>query len=312
MTGCNYTVVLGSYNEAGRIELVLRNFYKHAPIIVVDNFSTDDTVNIAKKYTSQVYQYKNPGSHDRGYFEFAISKVKTDWVLFASASEVIPNGILDVYSKVSSGITKYKAVSTWRKSISCGRWTHRNRRHKKLKYKSARFGHKSAFDFSRYRIHGETQLKIPPSEVLLLPADDEHVLWQFRDYDTKWTEHKHSIYADIEAKQCFERGERTSVLKIVLLSLKEFLSSYFRDGGLPAGAVGFFTAVWRAQMKFNIQTRIWEYQNDLTLKDIKQLHAKMKEEMIVEIEENVRDNQHEIYGSDNGQQPKLSATSATK
>ena len=289
-----YTVVLGVFNEEDRIEYVLRNFYKRAHIVVIDNFSTDNSIEIAKKYTNEVYQYKNPGNHNAEFYKFALSKVNTNYVYFALAAEIVPLAVLKAYDLVATGHSGFHAVACMRKSISSGVWTHRfwRKPRKEAKIK-ARFAKKDSFDFSQHRIHAEWYVNLPNSEVLFLPMNDENVIWQFRDFDVTVTESKHSIYGEIEAKERFDNGERTNVFKIIILSLVEFLFSYFLAGGIKGKSIGFFTAVWRSQMRFNIQVRIWEYQNNMGLKEIKEIHRKMKEKMINTIElVRIKDNEH--------------------
>jgi glycosyltransferase involved in cell wall biosynthesis len=280
-----YTVVLGVFNEKDRIELVLRNFYKRAHIVVIDNFSTDNSIEIAKKYTNEIYQYANPGNHNAEFYKFALSKVNTDYVYFALAAEIVPLAVMKAFDLVATGDSGFHAVACMRKSISSGVWTHRYwRKPKKGAKIKARFAKKDCFDFSQHRIHSEWHVNIPSSEILFLPMNNENVIWQFRDYDVTVTESKHCIYGVVEAKERFDNGERTNVLKIITLSIVEFLFSYFLAGGIKAKSIGFFTAVWRSQMRFNIQVRIWEYQNNKTLEEIKETHRKTKEEMVNTIE----------------------------
>ena len=54
------SVIIPTKNSARTIEACLRSVkyqdYKNIEIIVVDNFSTDGTQEIAKKYTEKVYE----------------------------------------------------------------------------------------------------------------------------------------------------------------------------------------------------------------------------------------------------------------
>jgi glycosyltransferase involved in cell wall biosynthesis len=54
------SVIIPTKNSAKTIEKCLKSVkdqtYKNIEIIVVDNFSTDGTYEIAKKYTEKVYQ----------------------------------------------------------------------------------------------------------------------------------------------------------------------------------------------------------------------------------------------------------------
>jgi glycosyltransferase involved in cell wall biosynthesis len=280
----NYTVVLGVYNEEERIEFALRNFFGKAEIIVIDNYSTDKTYEIAKKYTDQIYSYKNPGNHDKGFYTFALSLVKTNYVYFASAAEIVPLALLKEFHRISIGNTMYKAVAFMRKSISYGIWTHQNWSNPETIKENARFVRKENINIEAHQIHSEIKNNIPKTEILLLPANDDHVVWQFRNYDVTTTELKHSAYGIAESRELFESGHRTGILSMLFYCAKEFSSSYFRNGGYKAGMVGFITAVWRSQMRFNVHARLWEMQNSLNLNDVKIIHDKMKREMLNRIE----------------------------
>jgi len=221
---------------------------------------------------------------DKGYYKFALSLVKTDYVYFASAAEIVPLALLKEFHRISNGNTKYKAVAFMRKSISYGIWTHRNWSNPETIKENARFVRKEYIDIEAHQIHSEIKNIIPKEEVLLLPANDDHVVWQFRNYDVTTTELKHSAYSISESRELFESGQRTGIFSLLFYCAKEFYSSYVRNGGYKAGMVGFITAVWRSQMKFNVHARLWEMQNNLTLNDVKIIHDKMKREMLDRIE----------------------------
>lgn len=276
----NYTVILFTFNEEKRVEYALRNFCSRAPIVVIDNFSTDRTLEIASKYTSSIYQYQNEGWLDKGAISYGLSKAKTDWVCIAYAGEIVPVQLLNILNEVSREDI-FKAVRCYRKSISYGRWTHRGRR----KATGARFFKKGAIDFNHSMIHAEYRLAVPDSDVLTLPATDNLSTWQFRDYDTSRTEQVHRIYSDIEARQRHQRGERTSLLRLLFLPVKEFLKAYLCTGSFRSGMPGFLNAAWRATMYFNIQARLWEYQEDMTLESVRRMHSDMKELMLQELKE---------------------------
>jgi len=85
------SVVVLTYNESSRVRDCLESVRWADEIVVVDGFSTDDTVAIAKEFTGKVLLSdllgpKNPG----GYSEqrnFALQNVTSPWVFFIDADE---------------------------------------------------------------------------------------------------------------------------------------------------------------------------------------------------------------------------------
>ncbi len=76
-----------TYNEEDNIERTLKSVQFCDQIIVVDSYSTDKTVEIAKKYTDSVYFRKFINYGDQK--NFALEKLSTDWLLSIDADEVV-------------------------------------------------------------------------------------------------------------------------------------------------------------------------------------------------------------------------------
>ncbi len=76
-----------AYNEEKNIEKTLKSVSFCDEIVVVDSGSSDNTVQIAKKYTDKVYYQEWLGYGKQK--NFAISRLNTDWVLSIDADEVV-------------------------------------------------------------------------------------------------------------------------------------------------------------------------------------------------------------------------------
>ena len=75
-------------NEANNIESYVKSFWFADEIIIVDSFSTDETVSLASKH-DKVTVYKRKFDNFSAQKNFAISKAKNDWVTFFDLDEEV-------------------------------------------------------------------------------------------------------------------------------------------------------------------------------------------------------------------------------
>ncbi len=86
------SAVVLTKNEEQDLKRCLKSISFCEEIIIVDDFSTDKTVVIAKKFTSNIYKRKlsDNFSIQRNY---GLQKAKGEWVLFIDADEVVSNSL---------------------------------------------------------------------------------------------------------------------------------------------------------------------------------------------------------------------------
>ena len=92
------TVIL-TKNEEKNIERSLKSVIAFSDeVIVVDCFSVDRTVEIARRYTDNVYQ-----NHWQGFSEqrkFALAKTRNDWVLWIDADEELSLALIEEIQRI--------------------------------------------------------------------------------------------------------------------------------------------------------------------------------------------------------------------
>ncbi|MCH8318781.1 MAG: glycosyltransferase family 2 protein, partial [Bacteroidetes bacterium] len=86
------TVIIPCKNEAHNIEQVLQSVSWADEIMVVDSFSTDKTVEFAKKYTDFILQHECIDSMTQQYVDsaqknWAIPQANNEWILLVDADE---------------------------------------------------------------------------------------------------------------------------------------------------------------------------------------------------------------------------------
>lgn len=105
------TPVILTYNEAPNIGRVLDRLSWAERIVVVDSFSTDETLDILSRYDSVVVHQRKLNSHAEQW-SFAISEtgIETDWVLALDADYALTDEVI----KELEGLSLDGTVSGYR------------------------------------------------------------------------------------------------------------------------------------------------------------------------------------------------------
>jgi len=110
-------------DEEKNIETCLKNLPKNIDeIVIVDGFSKDRTVKIAKKFGARVFQRKFSGSYSDER-NFCISLARNDWILVKDADEIFePKLIGELEKIIKKGGEKYVMYCSARKLFINGRF----------------------------------------------------------------------------------------------------------------------------------------------------------------------------------------------
>jgi glycosyltransferase involved in cell wall biosynthesis len=93
----NISILILTYNEELHIERCLtkcKDLFKR--VILVDSYSTDRTLEIAKKFNVDIYFNKWPGSQSK-QLNWALNNInfETDWILRLDADEYLSNSLIN-------------------------------------------------------------------------------------------------------------------------------------------------------------------------------------------------------------------------
>lgn len=101
-------VIILAYNEEKRIEYLLESVKMFDDIIFLDKNSTDNTLNIARKYTSNIYTVPYTDiTTDEGFTRVlnqALEETECDWMLLLTCSDIVHP---DFYQKASQYIKEH-------------------------------------------------------------------------------------------------------------------------------------------------------------------------------------------------------------
>jgi len=247
------SAVIITFNEEQKIAQAIKSVAWANEILVVDSESTDKTREIALSLGAKVLLEKWQGFSKQK--QFASASATNDWIFSLDADEIVSdelkNEILQlkdlVENKLADGYKIPRLSFYMNRPIRRGGWypdwQMRLFNRRKGKWKDV-------------LIHESVQMQTD-ARVEKLTGDILH-------YSVEDASHHHRMigtrYAPLAAKQMFERGKRTSALKIASVGLTTFLQAYILKGGFLDGLPGFCIARFAAHHAFLKHLLLWEMQ----------------------------------------------------
>lgn len=268
------TFLVFTFNEERRLDYILRCVQPYGDIVVIDNFSTDKTVEIARQYTNKVYQFKNPGFiENEETMSFALSKAHTKWVYLTYVDELLPKPLLEELVKISKQ-DQCDIVEIYRKNFMYGQEIYNYGKH------HLRMFLPNSVDFKSNIIHKLGRCLVSKDRVCKIRATDDTSIWHFSSYNSSKLELAHNRYANLEAVQLHDIGKRFSGLRAIFKLMFFFWGTYIGLGGIRGGWPGLFISVQIAYFKFSIEARLWEYENNRSLVEIEKKYDELKESLL--------------------------------
>lgn len=248
VNGYSLSVILIAKNEADRIEACLRSVYPLADeVIVLDSGSTDQTVEIARRFTGKVYETDWPGYGPQK--QRALEKARCEWVLSIDADEVLSDELAAEIGSVLSGGTHADgfrlpwAVHAFGKTLRFGRSARA----------PLRLFRRNGARFSDDFVH-EKVLLPPGSRVKKMRGRLIH--YTHRDFGHYL--YKNREYAWLGAQRRYRAGKKGWGLSGALLRAAwTFFVIYIIRLGALDGRVGFLVAMMYAQGSFNKYAGLW-------------------------------------------------------
>ncbi len=240
------SVIIIAQDEADRIEPCLQSVAGWADeIIVLDSGSSDDTVEIARRYTDKVFETDWPGYGPQK--QRALEKAGCDWVLSIDADErVTPelrhdiDVVLDEYPECTSYRLRW-AMVFYGKRLDFGCSVRAPRRLFKREGSS----------FSKAQVHEHVIPTSGKDGVL------EGCLLHESYRNIEHAVDKHARYSWLWASQRFNQGKRANMLDAAMHGLWIFVNMYIFRLGILDGQRGLLMGALHAQYTFNKYAALW-------------------------------------------------------
>ena len=239
------SAVVLTKNEEKNLKDCLESLSWCDEIIVVDDYSTDKTVAIARRLGAKVYQ-----RHLAGDFatqrNFGLNKAKGDWVLFLDADERITPSLREELTTYNLEQTNYSGFYLKRKDWFGGRWLKHG---ETANVRLLRLAKKEAGRWRRkvhevWGVKGKIgELKNP---ILHYPHPTiSDFLKQINFYST--------LHAEAQKK---ERA-RPSLRRIILNPVGKFFQNYIWRRGFLDGEAGLIVALMMSFHSFLAQGKLY-------------------------------------------------------
>ena len=242
------SVVILTKNEETNIVDCLESIAWCDEIIVVDDFSTDRTLQVIKNFNPRVKIFQHELQEDfSAQRNFGLSKAKGEWILFVDADERPSNSLKgEIMDCVSSKNIEFSGFYIKRRDILWGKeLKHGEARNMRL----IRFGKKN-FGSWVGKVHEIWQIngKVGEFKMPLLHYPHQTIGNFLREIN---------YYTDLRAKELYDSGIRTNFYKIVLYPKAKFFLNYFLKLGFLDGIEGLVFAIMMSFHSFLVRAKLW-------------------------------------------------------
>lgn len=248
------SVVIAAKNEEKNIARCLKSVQWADELVVVDDKSSDNTVQIARSLAARVFVQNSKGEFHRNK-NLAIEKASGDWILSLDADEVIPP---ELAREIRAALKDEKMLGYFlvRKNFFLGKWIRGCGWYPDC---IIRLFQKGVTQWP-LNIH-ETPRITPPEKVGLLKTPFLHYSYiSFTQYVEKF-----NLYTSCLAREEWAQGVRVEKLASFLLffflkPFLKFLQKYILLRGYRDGFRGLFISIASAWTIFISHAKLWEMQ----------------------------------------------------
>ena len=239
------SVVVITRNEEDRIAECLESVHWAAERIILDDFSTDRTVEIAKRFTDRIIQRRMDveGIHRN----IAYSLASQEWVLSLDADERVTPELREEITHLLEGSPALHGYTIPRRNFLGRRWLRHGGFYPSPQLRLFRRGR---FRYEEVEVHPRAFLD---GETGCLKNDLIH--YSYRDLEDFVA--KLNRQTTLEARKWRKDGRPMGVVKGLWRSTDRFFRVYWGKEGYKDGLLGFIMAILAGMYQFLSFSKYW-------------------------------------------------------
>lgn len=248
------SAIILTKNEEKNIEKCLESIKWCDEIIVIDDNSTDKTVEIAKKYKLTIYLHplNNDFSSQRN---FGQSHARHEWILFVDADEIVSDALsFEISNAIKLKDNNLRTFDGFYIKRSDFMWGKQLRYGETGNIKLLRLGRKDS-GLWEGRTHEEWRVKGSVG-ILINP------LWHFPHKTIKEFLEEINFYTDIRAKELMSKNTKVFFWSLLIYPLGKFLVNYVIKRGFMDGMQGLVFAIIMSGHSFLVRSKLWLKKNE--------------------------------------------------
>ncbi|MCM8796926.1 MAG: glycosyltransferase family 2 protein [Candidatus Omnitrophica bacterium] len=216
-------------------------------IIIVDDNSTDKTLDIVRRYTDKIYikKWEREGQHRN----FAYSLAKFDYVLSLDSDERVTPELRDEIIAILKDGPKYAGYNIPHRNFIGDYWIRYGGWYPNAKLKM----------FNRHKFYYEPEAEYHPRAFLdgktyTLKSDIIH--YAYRDFQNLFSKLNHQT--DFEAKKWLRDKRKMNFRLCMVKAVSRFIKFYFVKKGRKDGFIGFMMALVSSAYQLMTYAKYWE------------------------------------------------------
>ena len=229
------TSIIPTGNEQDNIVEAIQSVRFSDEIMVVDSFSTDDTVKLARPLVDTILQREY--EHSASQKNWAIPQAKHEWILLLDADERVTSELQKEVIRMINSNTEYSGFWIRRENYFMG---------KKVRFsgwqgdKVIRLFKRDECKYENKHVHAEIRSS---GKIGILDHKLLHNTFVSKEAYLK----KLDRYAQLQAKDYDKRVKYLTPFHTVIKPIVRFLKHYFLQLGILDGYVGFVISSYQAK-----------------------------------------------------------------